>query len=73
MTPAARRTIKRVGYIRVFHARPTQRPTAFWFVKERLTFTGEDSAMSQLLLGVMGAFAEFVCSLIRERNGRGLH
>ncbi|WP_428346701.1 recombinase family protein [Nocardioides sp.] len=27
------------------------------FIKEGLTFTGEDSAMSKLLLSVMGAFA----------------
>jgi DNA invertase Pin-like site-specific DNA recombinase len=42
------------------------------FVKERLTFTGEDSAMSQLLLSVMGAFAEFERSLIRERQREGI-
>ncbi len=29
------------------------------FVKENLTFTGEDSPMATLLLSVMGAFAEF--------------
>jgi DNA invertase Pin-like site-specific DNA recombinase len=28
------------------------------FVKEQLTFTGDDSAMANLLLSVMGAFAE---------------
>jgi DNA invertase Pin-like site-specific DNA recombinase len=42
------------------------------FVKERLTFTGEDSAMSKLLLSVMGAFAEFERSLIRERQREGI-
>ena len=42
------------------------------FVKDRLTFTGEDSAMSQLLLSVMGAFAEFERSLIRERQREGI-
>ena len=42
------------------------------FVKERLTYTGEDSAMSQLLLSVMGAFAEFERSLIRERQREGI-
>ncbi len=36
------------------------------FVKESLTFTGEDSAMSNLLLSVIGAFAEFDRSLIKE-------
>ena len=34
------------------------------FIKENLIFTGEDSPMSQLLLSVMGAFAEFERSLI---------
>ena len=42
------------------------------FVKERLIFTGEDSAMSRLLLSVMGAFAEFERSLIRERQREGV-
>jgi len=38
------------------------------FLKEQLTFTGEDNAMAQLLLSVMGAFAEFERSLIRVRT-----
>jgi len=42
------------------------------FCKEGLTFTGEDSAMSQLLLSVMGAFAEFERALIRERQREGI-
>ncbi|MCE3269342.1 MAG: hypothetical protein K0R49_1594 [Burkholderiales bacterium] len=29
------------------------------FIKESLTFTSEDSSLSNLLLSVMGAFAEF--------------
>jgi DNA invertase Pin-like site-specific DNA recombinase len=29
------------------------------FVKEHLTFTGEDSPMASLMLSVMGAFAEY--------------
>lgn len=42
------------------------------FVKENLTFTGEDSPMSTLLLSVMGAFAEFERSLIKERQMEGI-
>lgn len=42
------------------------------FVKEHLTFTGEDSPMATLLLSVMGAFAEFERSLIRERQREGI-
>jgi len=42
------------------------------FMKENLTFTGEDSPMSNLLLSMMGAFAEFERSLIRERQLEGI-
>lgn len=42
------------------------------FIKEGLTFTGEDSPMSTFLLSVMGAFAEFERSLIRERQREGI-
>ena len=38
------------------------------FIKECLTFTGEDSLMANLLLSVMGAFAQFERELIRERQ-----
>jgi DNA invertase Pin-like site-specific DNA recombinase len=46
----------------------TGRGVRVQFVKEQLTFTGEDTAMATLLLSVMGAFAEFERSLIRERS-----
>ena len=36
------------------------------FIKEGLTFTGEDSPMANLMLSVMGSFAEFERALIRE-------
>lgn len=42
------------------------------FHKENLTFSGQDDSMSKLLLQVMGAFAEFERSLIRERQAEGL-
>jgi DNA invertase Pin-like site-specific DNA recombinase len=42
------------------------------FIKECLTFTGEDSPMANLLLSVMGAFAEFERSLIHERQREGI-
>lgn len=42
------------------------------FVKEHLTFTGEDSPMATLLLSVMGSFAEFERALIRERQAEGI-
>lgn len=42
------------------------------FVKENLTFTGEDSPMANLMLSIMGAFAEFERSLIKERQKEGI-
>lgn len=50
----------------------TRRGIRVEFVKEGLTFTGEDAPMSNLLLSVMGAFAEFERSLIRERQREGI-
>ena len=49
-----------------------QREIRVDFVKEGLSFTGEDSPMAQLMLSVMGAFAEFERSLIRERQKEGI-
>jgi len=42
------------------------------FVKEHLAFTGEDSPMANLMLSVMGAFAEFERALIKERQREGI-
>ncbi len=42
------------------------------FIKENLSFTGEDSPMANLMLSVMGAFAEFERALIRERQREGI-
>jgi DNA invertase Pin-like site-specific DNA recombinase len=42
------------------------------FVKEQFMFTGEDTAMANLLLSVMGAFAEFERALIGERQRQGI-
>lgn len=42
------------------------------FIKENLTFTGEDSPVSNLLLSVMGAVSEFERMLIRERQLEGI-
>ena len=50
----------------------TKRGVKIQFIKESLTFTGEDSPMSNLLLSVMGAFAEFERALIRERQREGV-
>ena len=50
----------------------TQRGVRIEFAKEHLTFTGEDSPMANLMLSVMGAFAEFERALIRERQREGI-
>ena len=50
----------------------TSRGVHVQFVKENLTFTGEDSPMSNLLLSLLGAVAEFERSLIRERQREGI-
>ena len=42
------------------------------FLKENLIFTGENSPLSNLLLSVIGAFAEFERTLIRERQLEGI-
>ena len=50
----------------------TERGVQVQFMKENLTFTGEDSPMANLLLSVMGAFAQFERELIRERQKEGI-
>jgi DNA invertase Pin-like site-specific DNA recombinase len=42
------------------------------FIKESLIFTGEDSPVSNLMLSVMGAVAEFERALIKERQMEGI-
>lgn len=50
----------------------TERGVRVEFVKEGLEFTDEDSPMANLMLSVMGAFAEFERALIRERQREGI-
>jgi DNA invertase Pin-like site-specific DNA recombinase len=50
----------------------TGRGVAVEFVKERLTFTGQDSPMANLLLSVLGGVAEFERATIRERRMEGV-
>lgn len=50
----------------------TRRGVEVNFIKENLSFTGEDSPMATLMLSVMGAFAEFERSLIKERQREGI-
>lgn len=50
----------------------TARSVKVEFIKENLSFSGDDSPMANLLLSVMGAFAEFERNLIRERQREGI-
>jgi DNA invertase Pin-like site-specific DNA recombinase len=50
----------------------TRRGIRIEYLKKHLTFTGEDSPMANLMLSVMGAFAEFERALIRERQREGI-
>jgi DNA invertase Pin-like site-specific DNA recombinase len=50
----------------------TKRGVRIEFLKEHLTFSGDDSHMATLMLSVMGAFAEFERALIRERQREGI-
>ena len=42
------------------------------FAKEGLAFAGDDSAMSKLMLTIMGGVAEFERAMIRERQLEGI-
>ncbi len=50
----------------------TKRGIRIEFVKEGLLFSGEDSPMANLLLSVVGAFAEFERALLKERQKEGI-
>ncbi len=58
--------------LRLLVKRLTDRGIAVQFVKESLTFTGEDSPMANLLLSMLGAVAEFERALILERQREGI-
>jgi DNA invertase Pin-like site-specific DNA recombinase len=50
----------------------TARGVKVEFVKESLTFAGDDTPMAQLLLTMLGAVAEFERALILERQREGI-
>ena len=66
------RLARNLGDLRTVVLDLTGRGVQVQFVNENLTFRGDDSAMSMLLLNVMGAFAEFERALIRERQREGI-
>jgi DNA invertase Pin-like site-specific DNA recombinase len=50
----------------------TSRGVKIEFMKEGLTFSGDDSPVAMMILSVIGAIAEFERSLIRERQREGI-
>lgn len=50
----------------------TARGVKVQFIKENMVFANDDTPISNLLLSVMGAFAEFERLLIRERQMEGI-
>lgn len=50
----------------------TDKKASVSFVSENLTFTGDDSPLSVLLLQVLGAFAQFQRMIIREAQREGI-
>ena len=50
----------------------TERGVRVEFVHEHVTFSGDDTPMATLLLSIMGSFAEFERSIIRERQVEGI-
>lgn len=49
-----------------------KRGVSVQFIKENLTFTGEDLPMANLMLSVLGAVAQFERDLIKERQREGI-
>jgi DNA invertase Pin-like site-specific DNA recombinase len=66
------RLARNLGDLREIVSGLTKRGVVVEFIKENLRFTGEEGAMSHLMLNIMGAFAEFERSLIRERQREGI-
>ena len=66
------RLARNVDDLRRIVQRETKRGVRVQFVKENLTFTGEDSPMSNLMLSVLGAVAQFERDLIKERQREGI-
>ena len=66
------RLARNLGDLRRLVQSLTSRGVAVEFVKEHLMFTNEDSPTANLMLNVMGAFAEFERALIRERQREGI-
>ena len=51
----------------------TGRGVGVRFMKEALTFTGDESPMQTMIFQVMGSFAQFERSLLKERQREGMN
>lgn len=66
------RLARNVDDLRRIVLNETKRGVHVQFVKENLTFTGEESPMANLMLSVLGAVAQFERDLIKERQREGI-
>lgn len=66
------RLARNLDDLRSLVKRLTTKGVRIEFLKEQLVFTGDDSPLANLMLSVMGAFAEFERSLIGERQREGI-
>jgi DNA invertase Pin-like site-specific DNA recombinase len=66
------RLARNLGDLRSLVENLTKRGVRVDFMKENLTFNGDDNAMSKLMLNMLGAIAEYERSLIRSRQAEGI-
>lgn len=66
------RLARNLDDLRAIVEKLTSQDIKITFVKENMTFAGDDTSLSKLLLSIMGAFAEFERELIRERQKEGI-
>lgn len=66
------RLARNVDDLRRLVQNETRRGVRVQFVKENLTFTGEESPLANLMLSVLGAVAQFERDLIKERQREGI-
>jgi DNA invertase Pin-like site-specific DNA recombinase len=66
------RLARNVDDLRRLVQEQTKRGIQVQFMKEKLTFTGEDSPFAHLMLSVLGSIAQFERDLIKERQREGI-
>ena len=66
------RLARNVDDLRRIVRNENKRGVSVQFIKENLTFTGEDLPMANLMLSVLGAVAQFERDLIKERQREGI-